>query len=226
MPSAPAPRPATDSDSGVTRQCEYTYKPDRGPLAAPLPLLATCGGGPRTIAPPQAVPLTGLAEMADPTQHACAASSSSFLPLQRSASSGSSKARPPWRQRQTFDFRHPVSAGGPRSPESKGYPSKRSPTVHLSRLGRGPPQSRPSAPQVGRSRKEDRAAGCASLYSHPAAPAGDEADDPDTVPVSPRLAANKAGESPAQHSWAAPQGPQRAALDGVGPRTPGNAAAA
>jgi hypothetical protein len=89
-------------------------------------------------------------------------------------------------------------------------------------LGRSPPQSRPSGPQVGRLRKEDRAAaaGCASLYSHPAAPAGDEADDPDAVLVSPRLAANKAGESPAQHSCAASKGPQRAALDGVGPRTP------
>jgi hypothetical protein len=37
----------------------------------------------------------------------------------------------------------------------------------------------------------------------------------------PRLAANKAGESPAQHGCAALQGPQRAALNGVGPRTPG-----
>ncbi len=72
---------------------------------------------------------------------------------------------------------------------------------------------------MGRSRKEDRAAGCATLYSHPAAPAGDEADDPDAVPVSPRLAANKEGESQAQRSRAAPQGPQRAALDGVGPMT-------
>jgi hypothetical protein len=45
---------------------------------------------------------------------------------------------------------------------------------HPHRLGRRPQPSRPAGPQVGRL-KNDRAAGCASLYPHPAAPAGDEA---------------------------------------------------
>ncbi len=35
------------------------------------------------------------------------------------------------------------------------------------------------------------------------APAGEEADDPNSVPVSPRLAANEAGDSPAHYSCGA-----------------------
>ncbi len=84
------------------------------------------------------------AEMADPTRAcAAAASGSSFLPLQRSASSGSRvrQQQGPASAAAAADFQpppsRPGSASGPRSPESKGYPSMRSPTVHPSNLKTG-----------------------------------------------------------------------------------------
>jgi hypothetical protein len=119
-------RTDSESDSVVTHQYEYTYKPDsdRGPLAAlpPPPLLATCGGGTRTAAPrafPPTVTGQGSARRRDsdsemaakPTHAACAASRQQIpLPAARrllASSSGVGLAEASDRQALNLNLRPP-----------------------------------------------------------------------------------------------------------------------